>query len=345
MYKWYENEKTRPGIVVASRIRLLRNFKAWMFPPKLSDEERKEITAKVQEKLNGLQDSMEQPMNSGMLEAFSPVQRQALKERQVINQSANEKDTSVGLILSEDESVSLTINGTDHLRILVSKPGQDLEGAWNEINKLDDFVNQHFEYAFDEKFGYMTTFPTNLGTGMRAYQILHLPLLSTSRKFRAMLNEIGRCGVTVKGAFGEGQDNDGSLYVLYNQKTLGQREEDIIQVMAKMAGQLVNQERAVRKQLMKEHRLELEDSVYRSYGMLRFGRNAGIRDAMTNLSQLRLGQEEGIIELAGPCNCYKLMLGIQPANLQVGQNESTEESLNQLRADYIRSMIPKLEGE
>lgn len=344
MHKWYEEAGNEDDIIVVSRIRLLRNLKGYRFPARLSADEKKELGDSIFKSLEILQSRFEQPFESCTLDEFTDIHKMALKERHVINQSALESESSIGVSLSSDESISITTNATDHIRILVSKPGLDLESAWEVANRVDDAINESFEYAFDEKLGYMTAFPTNLGTGMRAYLILHLPLLSSSRKFRVLMDGINRYGVAVKGAFGEGNDNPGSLFVLYNQKTLGVSEEDIIQVLTKVAGQLASQERAVRSQSVKVHKNEIEDCIYRSYGILKYARSISFKDAMNYLSQLRWGIEMGILPMQETVPCYQLMLGVQPANLQVTYDKPMDqEELNCARASYIRQFLPDLE--
>ncbi len=346
MHKWYDDQENSLAVVVASRIRILRNFKAYLFPPCLKSEQKKDLSIVVQDKLDNLPVILEQKFEKCMLDEFSDVHRMALRERQVINKFSNEKKDGIGLILSNDESVSITINGMDHLRMQISRCGMELEEIWNDMNRLDDFVNEQFEYAFHEKFGYMTIYPTNVGTGMRAYLVLHLPMLSSSKRFRTLLNEISRYGVTVKGAFGEGQDNEGNMFVLYNQKTLGLSEKDIIQVLVKVARQLASQEKAVRRQVLTTHHLELEDSIYRSYGTLKYAKNLSLKETIDHLSQIRLGQEEGMLSFKDTCNCYKMMLGAQNANLQVYWDRPMDEkALNKVRAVYIQKNIPELNVE
>lgn len=346
MRKWYDNQENSLAVVVASRIRILRNFKSYLFPTRLTNEQKNDLSILVEDKLDQLPVVLERKFESCMLNEMSDINRKALRERQVINKFSSENKDGVGLILSEDESVSLTINGMDHLRMQISRCGMELNEVWQEMNQLDDFVNEQFEYAFHEQFGYMTVYPTSVGTGMRAYLILHLPMLSSSKRFRALLNEISRYGVTVKGAFGEGQDNDGNMFVLYNQKTLGLSEKDIIQVLIKVARQLASQEKAVRRQVLTTHRLELEDSIYRSYGILRYAKNLSLKETIDHLSQIRLGQEEGILSFKEPYNCYKMMLGVQNANLQVyWERQIEEKALNKARATYIQRHIPELSEE
>lgn len=344
MRKWYEEAGNEDDIIVVSRIRLLRNLRDHLFPARLSTEEKKELNQSIFKALEPLPARFGQPFESCTLDEFSDTHKMALKERHVINQSALESDSSIGVVLSSDESISVTTNANDHIRIFVSKSGLDLESAWKDANQVDDILNESFEYAFDEKLGYMTAFPTNLGTGMRAYLILHLPLLSSSRQFRVLMGGISRYGLAMKGAFGEGNDNPGSLFVLYNQKTLGVSEEDIIQILTKVAGQLASQERSVRTQSVKTHRNEIEDCIYRSYGILKYARSISFKDALNYLSQLRWGIEMNLLPIEETIPCYQLMLGVQPANLQVTYDRPmNQEELDRARASYLRKFLPDLE--
>lgn len=343
MLKWFEECGKEQDVIVASRIRLLRNLKSYPFPIRMSEDEGKDLINLLQKELSDIGNVVGRQFEGCTMDGFSPVHRMALKERQVLNQAAMDHDGSMGLMISDDESISLIFNADDHIRLQVSKAGLNLTEAWKEINKVDDFINEHFEYAFDEKLGYMTTYPTNLGTGMRAYLILHLPLLSTSSKFRNIVNEMGRYGVTMKPAFNETGENYGALYVLYNQKTLGQSEEDIIQVLTKVALQLATQERTVRSHSITKHRIDVEDGIYKAYGVLKYAKTLSLKDAMAYLSRLRWGVESNLIKLSQPCNCYKLMLGVLPSNLQVNCDRPMEgDMLNRARADYIRKYLPEI---
>lgn len=343
MRKWYENQGAERDVVVASRIRILRNLKDYRFPAKLSDEERKELSNLLVERMNGLPFAEEQGYDVCSLNEFSTTHKQALNERQIINSAALHAKSDVELLVSKDESVSLTFNCSDHIRMQVCKSGLELKQALSEINAMDDFVNEHFEYAFDTKLGYMTAFPTNVGTGMQVYVILHLPLLSASKRFREIINEVNRYGVNIKAALPEEQENSGSLFVLYNQKTLGISEEDIILIITKVAMQLVSQERSLRGLWIQNQKLQVENICYKAYGNLRYARMLSLKEAMQFLSQLRWGNEEGVIEFADPFHCYELMLGVQPGNLSVfWEKEMDADEMNRARAEYVRRFLPEL---
>ena len=277
------------------------------------------------------------------LDELSELDRKALRERRIFNSTIASGKRPAGVILSQEEDTSIVLNGTDHIRIQLLSPGLNLEALWKQGDKLDDYVNQRFSYAFDKKYGYLTSFPTNMGTGMRASVVLHLPNLSMGKKFTGLVSEMGRFGASVKGVYGEGSENYGALFQVANQKTLGLTEKEIVDLVGRVATQLLNQERQVRAMALKKHRLECQDEAYKSYGVLKYARRLSARDAMTFLSQLMSGINDGLLETKEPCAVYRLMLGIQPANLQkLSDRPLGKEELDVARASYLRSELPDL---
>ena len=156
------------------------------------------------------------------------LSRRTLRERRILNSSILEKKETVGLIVSRDESVSIVLNGDDHIRMQFLSSSLSLGELWRMADQTDDYVNARFSYAFDEKYGYLTSFPTNTGTGLRASVTLHLPTLSMGKKFQSLIGDMSRFGVSLRGVYGEGSENYGALYEVVNQKTLGSTEQEII---------------------------------------------------------------------------------------------------------------------
>ena len=219
----------------------------------------------------------------------------------------------------------------------------DLSAALKDADQIDDYVDERFSYAFDEKYGYLTSYPTNVGTGMRASVLIHLPSLSLGKKFQAMLGDMGRFGVSVRGVYGEGRENYGSIYEVSNVKTLGQTERELVELVCKVALQLNDQENQVRQMTLENHRLEREDEVYKSYGVLKYARKLSMKEAMTYLSHLRAGICDGVIALDGACPVYGLILGIQNANLlKIADHPLDKDELDGVRASYIRDHLPDI---
>lgn len=346
MAKWYDMEGANQDIVVASRIRLQRNLRKYPFPVKLEKERISALNTELTMGLAGLQTVTAQDYDVIALDGLSSRARTALQERQLISHSIAEKETPVSMMLSKDESVGIVINGEDHLRLQISKSGLNLEGAWGEADRIDDFINEKFEYAFDPKFGYMTTYPTHLGTGMRAYLLVHLPIFSATKKFKSAVNEMSRFGIVFKSAFGPGDENFGDIYVIYNQKTLGQSEEDLIALVNKVGKQIIDQESRLRDVSLKNQRIQREDQSYRAYGILKYARSLSLKDALFHLSRLRLGVSMGLLALEDQISLFQLMQCCQPATLQTMYHRELDETgLNRLRAEYIREHLPELKEE
>ena len=221
--------------------------------------------------------------------------------------------------------------------------GLNLEGCYKRADRMDDYISERFEYSFDEKYGYLTSYPTNVGTGLRASVVLHLPLLSRKRSFNSLVADMGRFGTAVRGVYGEGSENYGSLYQVSNQKTLGQSEKEIIELVTKAAAELDAQERRLRQEALKQKPLGCQDEVYKSYGVLRYARRLTRKDAMEFLSQIMVGVRDGILKTKEPCSIYRIMLGIQPANLlKLAEKPMEKEELEAARAQFVRAELPEI---
>lgn len=341
--KWFEYvDKEHPG-AISSRIRLVRNWDQYAFPSRLTQKESSEMVHKLENGLRDLGSFDGKQYEYAFLDELSELDRKALRERRIFNSTIASRKMPAGIILSEEEDTSIVLNGTDHIRLQILSPGLNLEALWKQADRLDDYINERFSYAFDKKYGYLTSFPTNMGTGMRASVVLHLPSLSLGKKFGELVSEMGRFGASVKGVYGEGNENYGALFQVSNQKTLGMTEKEIVDLVGRVAAQLLNQESQVRAMALQKHRLECEDEAYKCYGVLKYARRLSSKDAMTFLSQLMSGIADGILETREPCPVYRLMLGIQPANLQkLSDRPLGKEELDAARAAYLRSELPEL---
>ena len=343
MTKWFERvDRERPA-VISSRVRLVRNLSEYAFPSRLSQEESVEMIRRLELGLDDLGSVDGRHYEYAWLSQLSELERKALCERRVFNSTIASVKTPASILISDEEEVSVVLNSTDHIRLQVMAPGLHLYELWHQANLLDDHINSRFSYAFDDKYGYLTAFPTNVGTGLRASVVLHLPSLSMGKKFSGLVSEMGRFGASVRGVYGEGSENYGALYVVSNQKTLGLTEKEILDLVNKVALQLISQENQVRKLSLEKHGLECADEAYKSYGVLKYARRLSAKDAMIFLSQLMSGVSDGLLAFKEPCSIYRLMLGIQPANLQkLSDRPLGKEELDIARASYIRRELPEL---
>lgn len=342
MLKWYQETENQHDVFVASRIRLVRNLTHYPFPVKLSDEGKRELAGKLEEGLKEIGSVCGQDFRRFSLSSMDEREREALRERRALHGAGGENGCMGSLLLSEDEAVSITLAEEDHVRLQCMSGQAELSKLWEEADRLDDYINERFDYAFHEKYGYLTAYPTNVGTGLRAAVTLHLPMLSAGKRFGKLVAEIGRFGVAVRGVYGDGNENYGSLYEISNQKTLGVTEEEIISLVKQMADRLAASERKMKSVTLKSHRADMEDEIFKSYGVLRYARKLSVKEAMTYLSQVRAGEMEGLLQLRKAINLYRLMMEIQPANIRMLVPKEEEGDLNQARAAYIREMLPEL---
>lgn len=343
MTRWFEEVRNDPSNIVASRVRLSRNWEEYKFPSRLEDNEARYMVGRMTQELKGLQGMDGRRYEFRTLEKMEELDRTELRERRLLSKSLAEKTSPGSIIYSEDESVSLVLNGDDHIRLQVLAPGLDLKSCYEEADKLDDYINGQLPYAFSSKYGYLTSYPTNVGTGMKASLVVHLPSLSTSKRFQELLGDMSRFGTTVRGVYGRGSENHGDLYEIYNQKTLGLNEQEIMELVSNVAVQLTEQEKEVRMASVAKHRLMREDEVYKSYGVLKYARKLSMKEAMTFLSHLRAGIADGLVETEEFVSIYNLMIGIQPANLQkFTRRPLGKDELETARGRYIREHLPEL---
>ena len=343
MKKWFEETDAIHSNLVYSRVRLTRNWAEYPFPARMSDARSREMLDRMKEKLEGLATEDGRVFTQLDFSHITNLEQRALAERRAFNPSQAEQKKPMSLLYLPREDMSVLLNGSDHIRIQALSTGlalnENLRKAWD----LDDKINEKLEYAFDEKYGYLTSYPTNVGTGMRASVIVHLPGLSRGKKFPTLINEMGRFGISVKGLFREGRDNFGSFFEISNQKTMGQTEKDMIELVSKIALQLSEQEKQVHSLTLDNHRAEKEDEIYKSYGVLRYARRLTQKEAMNYLSALMEGQEDRIISFSEPCSLFAMILGIQTANLlRQADRPMDREELDGVRAEYIRKKLPEI---
>ncbi|MDF2543996.1 MAG: putative ATP:guanido phosphotransferase Hore [Herbinix sp.] len=343
MLKWYEQNAADGDVVISSRVRLARNLSKYPFPSKLTDEQADELVDEVKEVTSSLTENQNRKFYSCSVSTLSDIDKTAMVERHIVSPLLAEKKQVTGLILSEDETISIMINEEDHIRIQAIVGGMNLEQAYEEANRIDDMTNEKLSFSYDEKYGYLTACPTNVGTGMRASYMVFLPALSSARMMQKLMEEVSKYGVTIRGIYGEGTKSLGSIYQISNQKTLGISEREILENLNRIVVQVVKQERKRREYMLSVSADEIEDQVYRTYGVLKYSRQISSTDAMTLLSQLKFGADCGLIKFDREFNVHQLMMGVQPGSLQwkLGKNVGSV-SRDRSRADYIRKELPDI---
>lgn len=340
MSKWYNVKSENEDVVISSRIRLARNFAGYNFPDRLADADSIKM---VREVVESFKKNFSEKYNCFFMNNCSENKQKALKERRQISSALiNGKNGAV--LLSSDEAEAIMLNAEDHVRIQVLSNGMNLPLCYSRANEVDDYIDANFEYAFDERYGYKTSFPTNVGTGMRASYTLHLPALFEVKRISHLGTELGRFGMKLKTLYGE-DVGYGNLYQIATQKTLGQSETEMMKDLDDIVVQIISQEREQRRYLYEKDKIRTEDAVYKSYGVLKYARRIPLRDAMTLLSELMLGESLGIITInpESEFSFNKMIMDIQPAVLNnAGSRAMSVDEIDVLRAEYIRNNCPDI---
>lgn len=344
--KWYEKEgENCNGVIISSRIRLARNLGNYIFPNSIEETQAYKMIGEVREAIFAPSEYGQSFFEEIKMETIRQVDKIAMMERHVISPLFISVKKPNTLILSDDESISIMVNEEDHIRIQSMEVGMNLSDALDHANKVDDLLEEKLNYAFDHKLGYLTACPTNLGTGLRASYMIHVPALETTGQLKFLLDAIGKFGLTVRGMYGEGSEAQGSIFQISNQLTLGMNEQEIIDNLTTVTKQIVEQELIVRNKFLSERRLEFEDAIYRSYGLLCHARVLTSKECMTLLSDIKLGIELGILrsQSNNKINIFDVMTRIQPANLQkIEMKHLSLKERDVARATYMRENIVKL---
>lgn len=311
-------------IVISSRIRLARNLDKMTMPAFQNESEGNAVLERVS-LASKSRDLVEQGFHFYRLSELPSLEKQILLEKHLISPEHTDNNPNRGLLINSDESASIMINEEDHLRIQVLYPGLQLEKAWEAADKIDDMLENELNYAYHERRGYLTACPTNVGTGLRASVMVHLPALSMTMQISRIFSTLGQLGLAVRGLYGEGSEVSGNLYQISNQITLGQKESEIIQNLATVTGQIVEKEEEVRQVLLKETPLEIKDRIGRALGILKYACTLTSHEALNYLSSLRLGSDLGLLKLdLGMEDLTELMILGQPGFLQRNQGKAME---------------------
>lgn len=332
MKKWYLGEGEQSDVVVSTRIRLARNLEDYPFPSRLDTKSRVQINEMIHKAV---------PEAAGLryieMKTLTQPEIVSLAERHMISPEFASDTDGRALLLSDDEDVSIMLCEEDHIRLQVMTSGLALSESYDKANKLDDALNETLRFAFDERLGYLTQCPTNIGTGMRASVMLHLPALTATHSIGTLAVTVSKLGLTLRGAYGEGTAPMGDLYQLSNQVTLGISEEAAIENLKTIVLQLAAQERAARQELIKT--VECQDDIYRAYGILKSARILSTKEFMNLISKVRMGAVSGLLDV-DPKHMSELMVTLQPAGIsaKVGKTLAPRERDIE-RARIVRETI------
>ena len=335
---WLADSGPDDDIAISTRIRLARNFSETPFPIAGNQDallQVRELAGQAILNSEALVDPMEFE-----LPALSDTEKRLLLERRLISRDVLNPNPASVLLADRDESLAVMINEEDHLRIQALSPGFQLESVWQRINQFDDVLASRIPYAFDPRLGFLTSCPSNLGTGMRASVMLHLPGLVMAGQIAAVKQALGKLGLAVRGFYGEGSENFGNLFQISNQSTLGESEPQILERISSIVKQIIIHEKQSRQVLLDQKQSFLLNQVGRAYGILRHGYMISSEEALNSLSALRLGVDMKMFSSVDIHTVNELFLNVQPSHLQIAEHkELSQEERDTARATLIRETL------
>jgi protein arginine kinase len=335
---WQIEEGKEKDVILSSRIRLARNLRKYKFPNKSSSVEKRELIEIIKTKLNFLTDDS---FDFYLMSDLNEVEREVLHEEHLISSGHTDSSDTKALFLNNDKHLSIMINEEDHLRIQILKAGLEFKNLWQEIDQLDNLLDQKLEYAFSDKWGYLTSCPTNVGTALRASVMCHLPALVLSGRIDNILGAVGKFGLTVRGIAGEGSSSEAELFQISNQITLGFNEKEIIDKLDSVIQQIITEERKSREYLLRNNYIKLKDNVARSLGILKFAYQLEEAEALKYLSRIKFGQDTNLVKDKLDQDLFsKLLFKIKDAHLKYSFDEDlNQEKINIKRAEVVRNIL------
>ncbi|MBA8936135.1 protein arginine kinase [Clostridium beijerinckii] len=334
MMNSWEDDKERLGVVLSSKVLLARNFSNLPFPNKLNyikgRENGKEVYNVLKNELDNEEITLYEIWNTK--EEFS---KQYL-ERDLISKELLKNSDKGSFILNKEENLSIMINEKDHINLQCISDGFKLEEIFERATVIDDKIEENFDYAFDETLGYLTASPENIGTGMKASVVLHLPALSMSEEISNISKKLGKLGIAIKGVHLDGTKVFGNLYRIFNKVSLGLTEENIINKLKEAVWSIIIEENKFREILLSKCRHELEDKIYRAYGILKYAMILDFKESIELLSNVRLGAELSIINI-DKGKLDKLFILITNSSLQ----NYLKKSLDDKEIKYERAKLVK----
>ena len=320
--------------MISSRIRLARNIKGIPFTGRMTVEQKKAVCTKVKEVASAIPGYKFDYID---MENVTAIQAGSMVEEHLISVEFANNREGEGLLLDRKHNVSVMINEEDHLRIQVLGRGEKLATLYETASEIDDALDEKLHFAFSEKLGYMTHCPTNLGTGLRASVMMHLPALHESGLINKIINTVSQVGLTVRGMYGEGSEPAGCVYQVSNQITLGISEKDTIERLEDIVRQIARNEAALREKMLEN--ISIEDRVFRSYGIAREARIMSSQEFMKLMSDIRLGIEGGLLNLDTKV-LDELCIKVQPYTLMLYGGEGMEIRQRDIkRAEIVRDKL------
>lgn len=341
--QWLDASGPHADIVLSTRIRLARNLQGFRFGPRAQDSDRRAVLDAVRDAAASA--STLRGGEAYIIPALSASARQIMLERHLVSRDLvgsgeGAPPSHSALLLAPRAELGLMVNEEDHLRLQGLLSGFRLRETWRMVDVLDDELGERLRYAFHSEFGYLTSCPTNVGTGLRASVLMHLPGLVLTQEIGKVLQGIGQVGLTFRGLYGEGSEVVGNFFQLSNQTTLGKSEDDLIDHLQKIVEQVVQYEVQARAVLRRDAPAVIEDKVWRAYGLLRYAHSASFEEVMNLLSGVRLGISLKLLQKPSVYTLNQIMILSQPAHLEEMAGKSLlSAEMDVQRAAYVRKML------
>lgn len=325
------------AVVLSTRIRLARNLNDFSFPGWAGKDRRLEVLALSQnaiKELSGMKDS-----RSITMQDLSELEKKILVERRLMSRELSSAEEGSGIIINADQSCSIMINEEDHLRIQVIRSGFNFRRVWKIIDQLESEMEASLNFAFSPDWGYLTACPSNVGTGMRASVMMHLPGLVITNQMEKVIRAVNQLGIVVRGIFGEGSEASGSIFQISNQQTLGESEGDIIDNLGSVLNTIIEQEHNARNQLIANDSAKLFDKIGRAYGILQNAHRLSSEEAMNLLSLIRLGIDLNALPNRLRRLIDRLFIECQPAHIQFALGKNTKDTVSLDQRDVHRAEV------
>ena len=332
---WYND--LNDGIILSTRIRLARNLEKTPFPKMLNATEKEKVTKTLSDSIMESNSTLSKDFKLYNLNEMSPVEKTAMAEEHLISPEMI-KSNDGAVLVNTDKTMSIMLMEEDHIRLQIIKGGYCLDESFDLADKVDNVMEESLTYAFDEKFGYLTACPTNVGTGMRASVMMHLPALVMTGNIKRVLQSFSGVGISVRGLYGEGTDAEGALYQISNSVTLGLSETEIIEKLKTVVERIAEMEKQARELLMKNRADDLKDKLMRSYGILKYAVKITSKEAKTMLCEVMLAQNMGIIECDGQMTPLELIVKTSPSVIS-GEESLTADERDKKRAEMIKENL------
>ncbi len=341
---WIDGSGEQAGVVLSTRVRLARNVEGYAFSPRAREGERLRVLAQVRDALDVIPFVAEGTLVR--VDQLGVTDRLLLHERHVVSRELASLDSAEsprgGAAVHVGRNYAIMVNEEDHLRIQALRSGLDLHSAFADARTIDVELGQRVPFAYHREFGFLTACATNVGTGLRASVLVHLPALVLTKEIGRVLNGLQQMGLTYRGLYGEGSEVIGNLFQISNQTTLGKSEDDLLDRIDSVIRHVIEKELEARRVLLRDAEYILEDKLWRAYGTLRYARSLSFEEAMNYLSGVRLGVGLKLIERLSVQTLNELLVFTQSAHLSAREGRTlTEDDASVARAAYVRHTLER----